>query len=240
MFAMIRHHLQRHTYKVAIGLPVVVLLASSLSFMRSTEQVCLVPEDNRYVEVGEEVILHVTAESDEPVNVLSGIIHVPTDMLTLEKVDIADSIITIWVEEPRITNTDGQIRFSGGIVDEDGFTGIGNIFSVTVRPKNTGTAIINFDEGTMLAHDGTGREVACTRGPITLSVRPASFSSPDVNNDGQVNIFDFSIVTTRIFMPYNPRYDLNSDGRVTFTDAGIVISNMGTSGALSGLAIFSW
>jgi hypothetical protein len=89
-----------------------------------------------------------------------------------------------------------------------------------------GKVTLAFDETSMLAHDGTGKEVDCTKGPITLHVRSADTQSPDVNADGVVNIFDFSIVSGQMFLPYTAHYDLNTDGRVDLSDVQIIISGM--------------
>jgi hypothetical protein len=237
MLRMIRYHLQRHKYKVVVGVPVVLLIASSLSFMRSAEEVCIVPEDNRFVEVGETVTLHVFAQSDEPVNVIAGTVHIPTDVLRVEDVHTADSIIDLWTEEPSVAEDGASIPFSGGIVTQEGFLGTGSVFTIVVRPIVEGKAELTFTDTTMLAHDGTGMEVTCGQSPITLSIRPSAHPSPDVNGDKVVNIFDFGIVSARLFMAYNALYDLNMDGRITLADIGIIISNIGDGGRMSSLAL---
>ncbi|MBP9760550.1 MAG: hypothetical protein KBD24_04300 [Candidatus Pacebacteria bacterium] len=237
MLAMIRHHLQRHKYKVVVGVPIVVLIASSLSFMRSSEEMCVVPEDNRFVEVGETVTLHVIANSDEPVNVIGGTISIPTDLVQLESVSKKDSIIDLWSEEPTISENKASVRFSGGIVREGGFLGSGTVLTLVAHPLVEGKATLSFTDISMLAHDGTGMEVGCGQNPITLSIRPASHPSPDVNNDKAVNIFDFGLVSTRLFMTYNTLYDLNQDGKITLADIGIVVSNMGSGSRLGSVAL---
>jgi hypothetical protein len=79
-----------------------VLLASSLSLMRDPNEMCIVPEDNRFVEVGENVTLHVMANADEPVNVIGATISMPHDLLTIDDVSREGSIIDLWAEEPVI------------------------------------------------------------------------------------------------------------------------------------------
>jgi len=233
---MVRHHLKRHKYKIVVGVPMVVLLASSLSLIRDPEQICIVPEDNRYVEVGEEVMLQVIADTNEPINVIGATITAPEDLVELTQVSRENSIIDLWSEEPIIK--DNTVHFSGGIVSPSGFIGTGTALTVTAVPLAEGEAVIALDDVRMLAHDGTGKEVACGKNPITLIIRPASYPSPDINGDNRVNIFDFGLVSSRLFLAYEKNYDLNMDGKITIADIAIVISNMSTSGNLgSSLAL---
>ena len=223
---MIRHHLERHRYKVVVGVPIVVLLASSLSFIRSAEEVYIVPDDSRFVAVGETVTLHIMAEADEPVNVIGATVAVPADTLTITNVSREDSIIDLWSEEPTVDD-EGRVHFSGGIVRPSGFLGSGMVLTLVVEPHSIGTATLTFDAVQMLAHDGTGMEVVSSTNPITLHIREADTPSPDVNGDNVVNIFDFGIVSSRLFRSYEETYDLNQDGKITLADIGIIISNMG-------------
>jgi hypothetical protein len=123
------------------------------------------------------------------------------------------------------------------VVSEAGFVGEGIVLTLAVRPTAEGNATVVFEDATMLAHDGTGMEVVCGHRPTTLMIRPAEHPSPDVNGDNTVNIFDFGIVSTRLFMSYNRTYDLNLDGKITLADVGIVISNISGDSPMSSLAL---
>jgi len=240
MFDMVRHTLRQHRYKIAVGVPIAFLLASSLSLVRSSEEVCIVPDDNRYVQVNETVTLHVLADTTEPVNVIGATIVIPTDQVEVEAISRENSIIDLWAEEPMLSEDGSEVHFSGGILTSTGFLGGGRVLTIVVRPIAEGQADIRFKEVHMLAHDGTGMEVACGNGPILLSIRPETYPSPDVNGDKVVNLFDFGIVSARLFMTYERTYDLNLDGKVTIADIAVLISNMGSSnGHLASLA-FNW
>lgn len=234
---MIHHRLKKHTYKIALGVPMVILLASSLSISRDTQEVCLVPDDSRYVEVGEKVTLHITAQADTPINVIGATLLIPTEYVGLKEISRADSIIDLWSEEP-VMKDDGTLHFSGGMIDTGGFIGNGRVLTLVVVPKKEGVVDIGFSETKMLAHDGTGSEIDCKSGPITLRVRPTSFPNPDVNNDRKVNVLDFGIVSARMFVAYERLYDLNLDGKINLADLGIVIANMYASGRLGSLALY--
>jgi len=226
ILTMVRHHIKTHRKKLALGIPMAFLLASSLSLVRNPDEMCLVPEDNRYVEVGETVTLFVTAEADEPVNVIGATIGYPTDLVSVESISRESSIIDLWTEEPYMDEAD-KIHFSGGVVSSTGFLGKGTVITVVFKPLKEGSAEIYFEETHMLAHDGTGLEVSCEQYPITLSIRPEEYPNPDVNGDKTVNLFDFGIVSARLFMVYERPYDLNLDGRITIADIGVLITNIG-------------
>lgn len=238
MIEMVRNRLKKHTYKIAFGIPAVLLLASSLSLMRDKEEVCIIPEDNRYVEVGETVTLHVTATADEPVNVIAATIAYPSEYIHIESISREHSIIDLWSEEPTV-HDDGSIHFSGGIVSDEGFLGSGTVLTIITTPLKEGAASFAFTDKSMLAHDGTGMEVTCDTSPITLSIRPKTYPSPDVNGDKQVNLYDFGIVSAQLFMVYERAYDLNLDGKVTLSDVGILLKNIRGTDGLGSLAI-SW
>ncbi len=236
MFQMLHHKLKKHKYKIALGIPAVLLIASSLSLSRDTEEMCIVADDNRYVEVGETVTLHLTAKADTPINVIGATLQIPPEHVAVEAIVRDESIIDLWSEEPVLSDS-GALHFSGGIITDAGFSGEGRVLTLVTRPLKEGVATIVFTESTMLAHDGTGVEVACETGPITLTIRPASFPSPDVNNDTQVNIFDFGLVSAKLFGTYERTYDLNLDGKITLSDLGVLFSTVTNSSKLGSLAV---
>jgi hypothetical protein len=235
---MFRHHLRRHRYKLVVGVPMLALLASSLSFVRSADEVCIVPEDSRFVEVGETVTLHLIARADEPINVIGATISVPEETLAIRSIEYENSIIDLWTEEPTLTDA-YEVIFSGGILREAGFVGEGQVLTLVTEPLMEGVATIDIHDTQMLAHDGTGRRVHCGANPITLSIRPNEQPSPDLNGDGVVNFIDFSILSARLFMPHDARYDLNGDGKISLADIGILIANMGSGITQSSLALLA-
>ncbi len=235
---MVHHKLKQHKYKILLGIPIIFLLASSLSFSKDTEQMCLTSEDNTFVSVGKNITIDIIANADTPINVISATVNIPTDFVSIEEISRENSIIDLWSKEPVIKDN-SKIYFSGGIISHEGFTGKGKVLSIILKPKKEGVATLTFDENKMLAHDGTGREVGCKNNPLSLTIRKENTPSPDVNGDKKVNIFDFGIVSARLFMTYERSYDLNLDGKITITDIAILISNMRTGGNISS-SIISW
>jgi hypothetical protein len=232
---MVRHKLKKHKYKILFGAPIIFLLASSISFSKNTDNICITSEDNTFVKVGKTITVDIMADADNPINVISTTVNIPKDLISVEQISKENSIIDLWSEEPKVVD-DSKIYFSGGIIDPKGFTGKGKVLSITLKPIKEGTATLSFEETKMLAHDGTGREVGCKNNPMIITIRGEDKPSPDVNGDKKVNIFDFGIVSARLFMTYEQSYDLNLDGKITITDIIILISNMHAGSGMSSLA----
>jgi hypothetical protein len=232
---MFYYHIKRHRYKIVAGVPIVVLVATSLSFSQSGYNLCVTPEETRYVTVGETVTLNLVAQADEPINVISTSVQIPTTLVDLLEFSKTNSVIDLWSDEPRTEN--GLLRFSGGIVRTGGFVGQGTILTLTIRPHTEGVAKFEISDSRMYAHDGTGREVACSTNALTLWVRPEGNPSPDINADARVNMLDIGILSTHLFFRYNSAYDLNRDGVIDFADMQILFSHLKKSGALESLAL---
>lgn len=220
-----RHVIRRHRYKLAFGLPMMLLLASTLSFLRTGEELVLAPEAGTHLAVGEQAVIHVIADSDTPINAIGGTIALPPHVRLLE-VTTQQSLIDLWTTKPSIDEAATSISFAGGIVDQGGFVGNGIIFTFTVEALEEGEAPIVFDDAQMLAHDGRGTDVLSDTYELTFAVRGADFPPPDVNGDNKVTITDFGIVSARLFGKYESRYDLNNDGKITIGDLMIVLHNM--------------
>ena len=78
---------------------------------------------------------------------------------------------------------------------------------------------------------GTERVPAATAG-LTFTDGTTATGPGDVNGDGRVNAFDFSIFTanfgkTSTSPGWDPRSDTNSDGRCNAFDVGVITSNFG-------------
>ncbi|MDP3764757.1 MAG: cohesin domain-containing protein, partial [bacterium] len=108
----------------------------------------------------------------QSVNTLSGKIQVPTSNLQILDVRYGSSIISLWVERPKIDSS-GNITFVGGI--PGGFSGSnGPILTFGVRAKSEGQAAINIKDIKILLNDGKGTELAgATSGILKLIISKA-------------------------------------------------------------------
>lgn len=90
-------------------------------------------------------------------------IQFPVDMLEVISITKGSSIFTLWVEEPKFSNSTGKISFNGG-VPNPGFTGSsGYVATITFKAKKQGTASIIFSDGAVRANDGLGTDILTSK-----------------------------------------------------------------------------
>lgn len=107
---------------------------------------------------------------DKSINAVEGELRFDPAQVTVVGVEKTGSVMSVWMEEPRISNEDGTIKFSGVILNP-GFLGpSGLIMTVRLKPKLIGTTAISFSNGAVLANDGNGSNVltALTGGIYTI------------------------------------------------------------------------
>ncbi len=111
---------------------------------------------------------------NKPINTISGTIKVSPDKLRITDVRYGNSIITLWVERPKINALAGTITFAGGV--PGGFNGSsGPILSFILKTTNIGSAPITLDNFNVLLNDGLGTvlsNVALNKLSITISKAP--------------------------------------------------------------------
>jgi hypothetical protein len=94
----------------------------------------------------------------------------PSDLLEVVSISKANSIFSLWVEEPAYSNVSGTISFNGG-VPTPGFNGsTGTAVSIVVKAKKAGQADIIFSDAAVRANDGFGTDVLRVKTGKTLSV----------------------------------------------------------------------
>jgi hypothetical protein len=112
-------------------------------------------------EQGKTFTMRVTMSSpDVAVNAASGILSFPADKLQVVSLSKTNSVLTLWVQEPTFSNSQGTIGFEG-VVPNPGFSGIsGNVLLVTFKVISEGPAAIKFNSGSLLANDGQATNIA--------------------------------------------------------------------------------
>lgn len=213
-----------HKYKIAFGLPIAVLLASTIGFSGPKEALDFLPSKN-YIAVGATTSVSVRAYSKEPVNVIGGTVILPPELRVIS-VNGDDSIIDLWTKEPVVSHDTSFIEFAGGIISKEGFTGSGELFRFEVEAIKKGKAELLFEDATILAHDGKASETLDETKETTFYIRDTNVPSPDLNRDNRITILDVTIISAKLFGAYDPLYDFNLDGRVTVADILLLIRGL--------------
>jgi len=119
----------------------------------------LSPQSGSYY-VGHSFTVNVDVSSpDQAMNAAQGELSFPPGKLQVVSLSKANSIMTIWVQEPSFSNSDGVVNFQGVAVSP-GFQGNqGNIITVTFQAISAGNAPITFLSGAVLANDGKGTNI---------------------------------------------------------------------------------
>jgi hypothetical protein len=109
------------------------------------------------------------------VNAAEGTLSFNPKELSVVSVNRNSSIFNLWVTEPTFSNSAGTISFSGGL--PSGYVGsAGTIMNVTFRAVGSGTARVNFKNGSVLANDGKGTNIltAMNGGSYTIQAQAAT------------------------------------------------------------------
>lgn len=218
-----QHVLYTHRYKILAGVPIIILVASTMGFATSFDSMSFSPEE-KYLAEGATTSVSVVVEATAPANVIGGSILLP-DTLDVLSIDTSSSIVDLWTVEPMQSNTK-IIQFGGGIISQSGFTGEGEIFSFVVQANATGDAEILFENPQILAHDGNGTNIIDRNVPLRFVIREDGQPSPDINHDNKVNVLDIGLISKKLFGAYDLSYDMNLDGVITIGDILFLIRRL--------------
>ena len=121
------------------------------------------------VTVGQSITVRVFLNADQAVNAMSGTLSFPPTLLSADYVSKSGSVFTLWVQDPVISNSAGNVTWSG-VVPNPGFIGRGQAMSITLRAKKTGTANLSLATSEVLANDGNGTNIlkSASGGTITI------------------------------------------------------------------------
>ncbi|MDD5749954.1 MAG: hypothetical protein PHO91_04255 [Patescibacteria group bacterium] len=115
------------------------------------------------------VVIYVSSP-DKAINAVSGALRFPSDKLEVVSLSKNNSAVSLWVQEPSFSNSQGTINFEG-IVLNPGYTGsAGRVLTVSFRTKANGSAPLTFSSGSVLANDGQGTNVLTGLGSASFAI----------------------------------------------------------------------
>ena len=98
------------------------------------------------------------------INSIDTDIKYPSDLLDVVSVNKSGSILSMWIQEPTNTASNGSITFTGGL-PTPGFTGAsGKVLDITFKAKSAGVAKLSFLTSSVRANDGLGTDVLQSAG----------------------------------------------------------------------------
>lgn len=195
--------------------------------------------DKTYVKSGEFFTIDVYAGAHIAANAVDIQIAYPEDQIKIEGIDTGTSVITIWTTEPYAE--DGLIVLRGGTFRK-GFLGEHMIAQINARAKEAGSAKFSADSVQLLAGDGRGTDITIKdtgyqshtmyvdvtaddkTGEMTIEASVQIAIYTDIDGDGKVDMKDI-LSFMNAWRDKSTLYDFNGDGKMTFKDFGIILSD---------------
>jgi hypothetical protein len=194
------------------------------------------------VKAGESFTIDVYVSAHVPVNAVDIALDFPKDQVDITGIDVGRSVITLWTEEPFVENNAVILR--GGTFRK-GFLGDHLIATINARAETSGLATFEVGDIVLLAGDGTGSRVEVTensnqRTQLYIANEDGTFYASgdtvgvegavtvriltDIDGDGLVSVNDLSRFMTA-WTKRDQIFDFSGDGRMTFRDFGIILSD---------------
>lgn len=233
---------------VRLAFPLTFVAIAFLGAQAITSQggstVTVVPTTNSLRE-GEPFSLDIYVNAHTEVNAVNLEIDFPTDQMRVTGIDTGESVITLWTVDPYVD--DNKVILRGGTFRR-GFKGEHLIATINAEATETGIADISVSDQMLLAGDGAGTTVAVKDtgsdkariyitnqdgvgpqgasddGGATVNAFVEIKIATDIDGDGEVSLADVSRFMSAWFSR-SVVYDFNGDGRMTFRDFGIILSD---------------
>lgn len=220
----------RYAFSVAVTS---VLLFSLASVMSENSTYVTIETSPTTVTENESFTITVKVKAHVPVNAVDITLSYPESRIVIDGFDTGVSVITLWAEEPYAR--DGLIHLTGGVFQR-GFVGEHTIVRIRAHAVATGIAHVSAKDMTFVAGDGKGTEIVAsdsgvTETRISVSTEDGAIESEvtleiitDIDSDGEVGLADISAFMSAWFSK-GKLFDFNDDGRMTFRDFSILLSD---------------
>lgn len=222
----------RYMFPLVLGF-LAVLSASVVSSEKS--YVRLEPSQTAVMQ-GERFTIDVYASAHVPVNAIDITIDFSNDKVEVISVDKAQSVLTVWTQEPTIKGS--TITFGGGTFRR-GFVGEHLVASIKAEAKVNGVTEFLVSQAQLLAGDGKGTPVAVSgtgseskqsfyiydqdEDPTAISASLGVNITADIDGDGKVTLRDISAFMSA-WSDKTKVHDFNSDGKMNFVDFSIILA----------------
>lgn len=146
------------------------------AWQASAATVSLVPQARTFG-VSQEFSVDIKVDTEDAyINAAEATVRFPVDILDLMSIDKTDSAFGFWPDEPKISNEDGTLRFTGGTAK--GISGDSlQILKMKFKTKGTGFADLTLIDAAVTASDGKGTNVLSTLKGTTITIGTAVVTS---------------------------------------------------------------
>lgn len=222
-------------YMYSVLLSIIILLGAAVISSTGASYVELIPSKT-VVMNGERFYIDVEVTATVPVNAVDIEIEFLPGTVKIIGVDTGQSVLTIFTQEPKVT--DNKIIISGGTFKR-GFMGTHKIVTITAQAIASGQTQFVLKNAKLLAGDGKGTQVDVASDPSKTTTSfvfydenedpskigtSLSFSiSADIDGDGVVSLKDISAFMGAWYAG-SARYDFNNDNKMNFIDFSIILA----------------
>jgi hypothetical protein len=163
-----------HIFLLALFLLFVPVFASAASLN-------FVPSIGQY-QTGDDFSVKVNVSSqDQSISAAAGVINFSRDILEVSSLSKSGSVFNLWVQEPSFSNANGTVNFEGVVLDPGFIGNAGKVITINFRVKNTGSALLSFSFGSVLANDGKGTDILQNLGSAQFAVSEKVATAPTVD-----------------------------------------------------------
>lgn len=226
------------SFTVRIAFPLMIIVAGYMgaaAITSTNESYVTLTTNTSVVQTNETFAVTVRIYGHEPINAIDLKISFPDDQVEVIGIDAGESVITLWTEDPYFEN---NIVYLRGGTFRRGFSGEHFIARIDARALQSGVANISAGEIQLLAGDGSGTEIPVSESisKLSTSVQIANENGEvktdiavikvltDIDGDGGVTLQDISRFMAA-WRNGGDVYDFNADGRMTFRDFSILLSD---------------
>lgn len=223
---MFQNSIPNRKHRIILGAPILFLLLlanNQAAFQGNILQLENENTEKQFVNASSSLNVKLMIDEKTPLNAIGGTISYPNEYLSEPKMVTDGSIVDIWAEAPQTNHTLGKIHFAGGMTSGSGFVGNGKILSINFRVLRPGPGTIKIDSAELLAHDGIGTELPFHSLDYKYYISKTGSASPDMNEDGELSFADIQQTYLSTFRTYNPKYDINGDGKNSWGDVRSLI-----------------
>jgi len=200
----------------------------------------IVGSTSQAVEVGDVYPVDIFVAAAEPVNAVELQLEIDNKQASVFGVDRGQSVITLWTEEPVIT--DNSVTLRGGTFQR-GFLGKHLIATINLRAEAPGPHEFSIQDIRLIAGDGKGTEVDVSNNDASsftvfhfdestsaddMNIVTLDTITTDIDDDGVVTLRDMSVFVGA-WSNQTAFYDFSGDGEMTFTDFSILLSDLFTN-----------
>ncbi len=136
-----------------------------------------VVSDAKSAKIGSEFSVNIKVDTDEgSINATQAVLHFPSNIVSVVKVDKTNSIFNFWVEEPVASDENGTVSFTAGTTK--GVSGNAlQVLTIRFKAAGAGIADIVLTDAAVTASDGKGTNILSAVQGVVVTVGGAAVPS---------------------------------------------------------------